>query len=176
MRVHLNNSYTFVHPSSCVCGRVNVLYPVTMKATYVLLCVGLVVLPATICQSPAERDSYTVSNCDNFSLFFCLPLQSSFMLEHEHVYLPSYVTQYIQCGIVYYQTSVCIRSHVPVNKSVWVWLLHNKVCFLCQECTDGYEWDVQTQLCRGGWKVMCQRKRERDDEKVIHFSSNYLVG
>ncbi|KTF72580.1 hypothetical protein cypCar_00044352, partial [Cyprinus carpio] len=47
----------------------------TMKATYVLLCVGLVVLPATICQSPAERDSYT-------------------------------------------------------------------------ECTDGYEWDVQTQLCR----------------------------
>ncbi|XP_055035990.1 EGF-containing fibulin-like extracellular matrix protein 2b [Misgurnus anguillicaudatus] len=46
-----------------------------MKATYVLLCVGLVVLPATICQSPAERDTYT-------------------------------------------------------------------------ECTDGYEWDVQTQLCR----------------------------
>ncbi len=120
VRVRLNNSYTFVHPSIRVCGRVNVLYPVTMKATYVLLCVGLVVLPATICQSPAERDSYTVSNCDNFSLFFCLPLQSSFMLEHEHIYLPSYVTQYIQCGIVYYQTSVCIRSHVPVNKCLSV--------------------------------------------------------
>ncbi|KAL0162643.1 hypothetical protein M9458_042039, partial [Cirrhinus mrigala] len=59
VRVRLNDSYTFVHPSSCVCGRVNVLYPVTMKATYVLLCVGLVVLPAAICQSPAERDSYT---------------------------------------------------------------------------------------------------------------------
>ncbi len=118
VRVCLNDSYTFVHPSIRVCGKVNVLYPVTMKATYVLLCVGLVVLPATICQSPAERDSYTVSNCDNFSLFFCLPLQSSFMLEHEHIYLPSYVTQYIQCGIVYYQTSVCIRSHVPVTKSV----------------------------------------------------------
>ncbi|XP_051534042.1 EGF-containing fibulin-like extracellular matrix protein 2b isoform X1 [Myxocyprinus asiaticus] len=46
-----------------------------MRATYVLLCVGLVLLPASICQSPAERDTYT-------------------------------------------------------------------------ECTDGYEWDAQTQLCR----------------------------
>ncbi|XP_051960838.1 EGF-containing fibulin-like extracellular matrix protein 2 [Xyrauchen texanus] len=46
-----------------------------MRVTYVLLCVGLVLLPASICQSPAERDTYT-------------------------------------------------------------------------ECTDGYEWDAQTQLCR----------------------------
>lgn len=62
VRAWLNDIFTFVHPSSCVCGSESVLYPVTMKATYVLLCVGLLVLPATICQSPAERDSYTVSN------------------------------------------------------------------------------------------------------------------
>lgn len=25
---------------------------------------------------------------------------------------------------------------------------------LCQECTDGYEWDAQNQHCKGGWQVI----------------------
>lgn len=72
----LNDISTFVHPSSCVCGSESVLYPVTMKTTYVLLCVGLFVLPATICQSPAERDSYTVSNLTISPCSFHHPLHA----------------------------------------------------------------------------------------------------
>jgi len=74
--VCLYDIYTFVHPSSCECGSVSVLYPVTMKATYVLLCVGLLVFPATICQSPAERDSYAVSNLTISPCSFYRPLHA----------------------------------------------------------------------------------------------------
>lgn len=27
---------------------------------------------------------------------------------------------------------------------------------LCQECTDGYEWDAQNQHCKGGWQVITE--------------------
>lgn len=120
VRVCLYDIYTFVHPSSCECGSVNVLYPVTMKATYVLLCVGLLVLPATICQSPAERDSYTVSNLTISPCSFYRPLHSwtcTFLSAFLHN------SPYIVCGIVCCQTSVCFRGHVPVNERVWVRLL-----------------------------------------------------
>ncbi len=135
-----------------------------MKATYLLLLRGSWLFFLLQSSVSCWTWLYTVSNCDNFLLFFCLPLQSSFMIEHEHVYLPSYVTQYIQWWYCILSDISCIKV-MFMSISVWVWLLHNKVCFLCRSVQMAMEGTCRLQLLRGGWKVMCQRKRERDDEK-----------